>query len=109
MRERTETIFFWDNPTKGSGTFIKRSWFDRVYERKVDRNSFLNPVEASKVLQVSLVHVFRLIRNRQLKAYPKAYLGEKIFLIRMDDIIKFIATKRSAGRPRGGERSLANG
>ena len=100
MRERTETIFFWDNPTDGTGTFIKRSSRDRVYERKVDRNSFLNPVEASKVLQVSLVHVFRLIRNRQLKAYPR----EKIMLIKMDDIIKFMATKRSVGRPRGGER-----
>jgi len=103
MREKTETIFFWDNPANGTGTFRKSS-HRRVYERKVDRNSFLNPVEASKVLQISLVHVFRLIKNRRLKAYPR----EKIVLIKMDDIIKFMATKRSAGRPRGGERLLAN-
>ncbi len=95
MREKTELKFVWDNLANGTGTFRKIS-HGREYERKVTRDSYLNPVEVSKVLDISLVHVHRLIKNRLLKAY----LREKGVLIKMDDILKFNETKRSVGRPR---------
>ena len=103
MKEKTKIRFFWDNPINGTG-MLRKLTGDRVYERKINKNSLLNPVEASEILKVSLVHVHRLIKNKRLKANRK---GETV-LIKMDDILKFQETKRSAGRPRKGEPFLIN-
>ncbi len=103
MKEKTDIRFFWDNPIDGTGV-LKRTTGDRVYERKINKNSLLTPVEASKVLKVSLVHVHRLIKNKRLKANSKG----KCMVIKMDDIVRFDLTKRSAGRPRKGEPFLIN-
>jgi excisionase family DNA binding protein len=103
MKEKTEIRFFWDNPINGTG-ILRKITGDRVYERKINKNSLLNPVEASKVLKVSLVHVHRLIKNNRLKAARK---GEGM-VIKMSDIVRFDLTKRSAGRPRKGEAFLIN-
>lgn len=103
MKEKTVIRFLWDNPFNGTG-ILRKITGDRVYERKINKNSPLSPVEASEVLKVSLVHVHRLIKNRRLKANRK---GESV-LIKMGDIVRFKETKRSAGRPRRGEALLIN-
>ncbi len=101
MKEKTDIKFFWDNPINGMGV-LKRTTGDRVYERKINKNSLLTPVEAAKVLKVSLVHVHRLIKNKRLKATPK---GNSV-VVKIDDLVRFDLTKRSAGRPRKGEPFL---
>lgn len=103
MKEKTEIRFFWDNPFNGTG-MLERTTGDRVYERKINKNSLLSPVEASKVLNVSLVHIHRLIKSERLKATRK---GEGM-VIKMGDIVKFDLTKRTAGRPRKEEPFLIN-
>jgi excisionase family DNA binding protein len=103
MREKTKIRFFWDNPITGTG-MLEKTTGDRVYQRKINKNSLLSPVEAAKVLSVSLVHVHRLIKNNRLKATRK---GEGM-VIKMSDIVRFDLRKRSAGRPRKGEPFLIN-
>lgn len=103
MREKTQIRFFWANPFNGTG-ILRKITGDREYERKINKNSLLSPVEASEVLKISLVHVHRLIKNKRLKATRKG--GS--MLIKMDDLVRFKETKRSAGRPRRGEPFLIN-
>jgi excisionase family DNA binding protein len=103
MKEKTLIRFFWDNPFNATGT-LRKITGDRVYERKISKNSLLSPVETSEVLKISLVHVHRLIKNKRLKANRK---GGGV-LIKMDDIVRFKETKRSAGRPRKEEALLIN-
>jgi excisionase family DNA binding protein len=101
--EKTRIEFFWNNPFDGTGMFLKITG-NREYERRVNRKSYLDPVEASKVLKVSLVQIHRLIQKDQLKAHRS---GNTV-LIKMVDLLRYRETRRIPGRPRKGEPFLVS-
>ena len=95
MKEKTKIDVFWHNPPDGTAE-IRMKIGEIQYVRKVNKSSLVNTVEASKLLNVSLVQIHRLIKAGKLVPIRKS----DCILLRMGDLLRYRKTRNPLGRPR---------
>jgi len=81
----------YENPPK-KGLIIKRKIGGGEYIRKIGPKDFVSSTEACKILGYSLIHVYRLVRWKKLRAIKRR--GRLLF--RLKDVLNLKVRKKKS-------------
>ena len=99
MKRPPKIDIYWDNPPgRNQGATVRRIVAGGVYERRVLSTGLLSSTETAKALNITLRHLYNLVKDGKLKPVRKA---DRLYF-RLSDIkryLGFVGTRSHGSEP----------